>query len=195
MRSSPQSGRRAPFGTRRLLLLALAFTSLMVLAGCSRGSYPLDFFPEMHYQQSYKVQEPPSLSAPADAVPITGAEVSYSMEEAKELANPLPGTQATIRRGERLYKVNCAVCHGETAQGDGPMVERLADAGYGGKPPALTTKGPIANKPDGEVYQITTNGFAGAYGLPEDRFVMPAFQKLLEPEERWAIVAYLRSLG
>ena len=44
----------------RALLLLLAVLSTALLMACSRGSYPLDFFQEMHYHQSYKVQEPPS---------------------------------------------------------------------------------------------------------------------------------------
>ena len=79
------SGRRS-----RLALLALMAGYALLLIGCSRilpssGTYPVDFFPEMHYQQSFKIQEPPSLSAPTGSVPITGREVIYTMAEAREL--------------------------------------------------------------------------------------------------------------
>ena len=188
------SGRALGLSRRALFVILLGGLSAAAMMGCSRGSYPVDFFPEMHYNQSYKIQEPPSLSAPADSVPVTGREIYYTMDQAKELGNPVPESVSTISQGNGLYQVNCAVCHGVTAAGDGPLVPRLDDTEYGGRPPALTSAGPIANKSDGEVYQVISKGFGGAYGLPPDRFLMPAWEKLLTPSERWAIIRYLRSL-
>ena len=193
-------------------LLALTIAAGILLTGCanagpSRGSYPLDWFTEMHYNASFKTQEPPSLSAPTEGVPTTAGrgvdyvldlsiplplEVSYSTEEARELQNPVPRSDVVL--GSQVFQVNCAVCHGTAGVGDGPMAEKLAEAGYRTPPANLTAAGPTVAKPDGEVYQIITKGFAGAYGLPAERFVMPAFDKLLTAEERWALVHYIRSL-
>ena len=190
----------------------LPITAGILLTGCanagtSRGSYPLDWFTEMHYHASFKIQEPPSLSAPTEGVPTTAGrgvdyvrdlsvpspvEVSYSTEEARELQNPVPKIDVAL--GGQVFQVNCAVCHGAAGVGDGPMREKLAEAGYGGKIADLTASGPTVAKPDGEVYQIITKGFAGAYGLPAERFVMPPFGKLLTSEERWALVHYIRLL-
>ena len=58
---------------RLLPLVGLAIVAGMLAVGCSQGSYPLDIFYEMHYQPSYKVQEPPRLSPPASAVPWYGS--------------------------------------------------------------------------------------------------------------------------
>ena len=187
-------GRAVALNGRMLFIILIAALSAVAVMGCSRGTYPVDFFPEMHYNQSYKIQEPPSLSAPAGSVPVTGRELDYTMIQAKELVNPAPETASTISQGDVLYQVNCAVCHGVTAAGDGALVLSLDDTEYGGRPPALTNAGPIANKSDGEVYQVISKGFGGAYGLPPDRFLMPAWEKLLTPAERWAIIRYLRSL-
>ncbi|MBI4201157.1 MAG: cytochrome c [Chloroflexi bacterium] len=189
--------------------LLLATLAAAALAGCSRGSYPLDFFTEMHYQQSYKVQEPPSLSAPADSVPfrkegdphplrVTERGVDYTIDQARLLKNPLSGTPATIQEGKRLFALNCAVCHGASGKGkadDGPAWKRLEQAGYKPKSTGdLTATGPTAGKPDGELFQIITKGFAQSYRLPPDQAVMPPFGKLLTVEERWTLVHYIRSL-
>ena len=199
---------------RGVLLLALAALAVFLLAGCSksgvsRGAYPIDFFTEMHYAQSYKIQEPPSLSAPSVSVPSTvgrgagyvldlsepfASEVQYTLAEAKGLENPVPRNAAILEMGAGVFQTNCSVCHGASGTGDGPMAERLQAAGYGGTPANLTAAGPTVNKSDGEVYLIVTSGFAGAYGLPADSFVMPPFEKLLTAEERWALVHYIRSL-
>ncbi|MBI4202987.1 MAG: c-type cytochrome [Chloroflexi bacterium] len=181
-------------GCRRAWVLTLVLVSVSTVMGCSRGAYPLDFFSEMHYNQSHKIQEPPSLSAPGDSVPVTGRELAYTLVEARGLENPVAADDASIARGASLYQVNCAVCHGAGAKGDGPMRERLTVAGYGGRPADLTATGPTKNKADGEVYLTMSKGFAATYGLPAANFVMPGFEKLLTPEGRWAIINYLRTL-
>lgn len=175
--------------------LALVMALLLIaLTGCARGSYPVDFFSEMHYQRSYKIQEPPSLSAPSDSVPVTGREVTLTLAQARLIQNPLTKDASTQQRGAKLFQVNCAVCHGATGLGDGPMQDRLKVAGYGGTPADLTASGPTRAKPDGEVFFTISKGFAGAYGLPRERFLMPPFEKLLTAEQRWALVHYIRSL-
>ena len=186
------AGRRS-----RLALLALMLGYALLLVGCSRifpssGAYPVDFFPEMHYQQSFKIQEPPSLSAPADSVPITGREVIYTLAQARDLESPFPVIEATLIKGSDLYRVNCAVCHGTGGEGDGPMRQRLEDAGYRGFPADLSSTGPTVAKSDGEVFQIITHGFAGAYGFPDESFLMPPFRKLLTSDDRWMIIQYMR---
>ena len=196
------------------LPLVLAVAAGLLLGGCSdagpsQGSYPLDWFTEMHYNQSYKIQEPPSISAPSESVPTTAGQgadyivdltvplaldVNYTIDQARELENPLPRNEKFLVQGENLFQVNCAVCHGADGLGDGPMREKLAETEYPAAPADLTATGPTVNKPEGEIYLIITKGFAGAYGIPEELFVMPPFGKLLSPEERWSMVHYLLSL-
>ncbi len=190
-------GRAVAGRSSRLVLLALIVGAALLLMGCSRifpssGAYPLDFFPEMHYQQSFKIQEPPSLSAPTDSVPITGREVIYTMAEARELGSPFPVIDATLIKGSELYRVNCAVCHGTEGEGNGPMRQRMQESGYRGVPADLTSAGPTAAKSDGEVFQIIAQGFAGAYNMPPESFLMPPFRKLLTSDERWMIIQYIR---
>ena len=92
---------------RGLLLLAIAVVGV-VLAGCSGGSYPLDIFSEMHYNQSYKSQEPPRLDIPVDgAVPVF-----------------MPRSD---KSGGELYAVNCVMCHGQDMKGNGPVLRIMKD--------------------------------------------------------------------
>ena len=179
------------------------FAALSILAaammGCSTGTYPLDIFPEMHYHQSYKIQEPPSLSSPPGSVPISGGEVEFAFTDAGNVTGPFPSSQATVQRGEGLFQVNCAVCHGAGAEGDGPMAAKLKDAGYSGAVANLTT-GATPNRPDGEVFFIISNGWPAtlmALGMSEEaasQFLMPPFKKLISEDDRWMIVHYLRTI-
>ena len=69
--------------SRRLVIFAALSVLIVSMLGCSTGTYPIDIFPEMHYQQSYKIQEPPSLSAPPGSVPISGGEVLFGISRCR----------------------------------------------------------------------------------------------------------------
>jgi glucose/arabinose dehydrogenase/mono/diheme cytochrome c family protein len=85
--------------------------------------------------------------------------------------NPLAGQSAAIPAGAKLYAFSCAACHGVAAQGTGNI-------------PALSS-GPTQAAADGELFWFITVGSV-ANG-------MPAWSSLSE-EQRWQIVAYLKSL-
>lgn len=184
---------RPAFTKSRVVTLGLALLAALVAVGCSRGTYPFDYFYEMHYQQSYSSHEPPRLSPPESAVPTTGKELPLTPEDVAELTNPLlqDGVRLGVEEGERLFATNCAFCHGDEGRGDGPVLSTMIDKyGYQLKlPPDLTAIGAL---PDGEIFAIITNRdvvFPGVEG-----WVMPQFGRLLSAEERWALVNYIRTL-
>ncbi len=93
----------------------------------------------------------------------------------------LSAPQETVQQGSQLYQENCARCHGEQGQGDGPDAAGLAKA-----PADLTDQEYVASKSEADYYQTMTTG-AGAD--------MPAFASQLTDDERWTLAAYLRSLS
>ena len=106
---------------RALLVAALALLAL-ASAACANGSYPVDLFYEMHYHQSFGYSEPPRLSPPVGAIPITGVEAPGS-------ENPIAGQ--SIQEGSALFAVNCVMCHGPLGKGDGPVLQTMMqDYGY-----------------------------------------------------------------
>lgn len=157
---------RSRRSARNFLLGIGLLVVLASLVGCSQGSYPLDIFYEMHYQQSFKVHEPPRLSVPASAVGWF----------------PPPKATSFTDDGQHLYQVNCSMCHGQTGQGDGPVLQKMMTT-YGYQPvvtPNLTSDQVMLMGPDG----IT--GFMGS-GL----VVMPNFSKLLTDDEMRLIAEYV----
>ncbi len=166
------------------VVVAVLLVGLTVAACNSTATYPIDFFSEMHYQDSWHAQEPPRPDAPQTIVPITGGAVpNYTMDEAKGLTNPLPSDARSQELGAQLFAVNCAVCHGPTGGGNGRVAGyfRAANA----PPPADLHRDDIKARTDGELFWIVTNGF-GEY--------MPPFGDLITPEQRWALVAHIRQL-
>ncbi len=152
-------------------LLGAALLASLAAFGCSQGTYPVDIFYEMHYQQSYKSHEPPRLSAPESSVAF------------------FPGPKSTspsFNTGEHLFTVNCAMCHGQDAKGTGSVLNTLRDS-YGYSPlvtPDLTTLTPVVIE---AFLESTTRPFG-----PDS--VMPPFGRLLSAEERKAISDYVGAL-
>ncbi|MCP4357093.1 MAG: cytochrome c, partial [Chloroflexi bacterium] len=64
-------------------------------------------------------QEGPRLLPPEGAVPIQGKDIVLDTLP----TNPVPADDVSLVRGEQLYGLHCALCHGETGFGDGPLVE------------------------------------------------------------------------
>ena len=157
------------------VLVALALTS----AGCANGSYPLDFFYEMHYHQSFGYSEPPRLSPPAGAIPITGVEAPGS-------ENPIAGE--SIQEGAALYAVNCLMCHGTLGKGDGPVLQTMMDTyGY---VPLETLSIDLSSAGPGHAQSISDR--AAFDWISNGAVVMPQFSKLLNVEERWMLVNYVK---
>jgi len=98
---------------------------------------------------------------------------------ARELKNPLMATAEVLKAGQKEYNIFCGVCHGQLGHGDGPVTPRFADI------PALA--GPnsqVLNWEDGRLFHIITVG----------RARMTPYAAQISPENRWAIIHYIRLL-
>ncbi len=174
--------RLRPRPTRAVGLAVFVMVALVV-AGCTGGTYPVDIFPEMHYHQSTRIQEPPRRLPPEGAVPITGKETYFEFAVAADVPNPLPRSETVLKHGAELFRVNCAMCHGPQAKGDGAVGDFLVKWGYS-RPPNLTadlTQG----RADGEIFSLITDGV----------LVMPQFKNMVSEDDRWSLVHYLRFLA
>ena len=170
--------------SRRRQALVGGVALLAILAACSStNTYPIDYYSAMHYQHSYKTLEPPRFQAPESAVPVQGRAPVYSAAEILALENPIPADEASVARGQQLFNVNCAVCHGEGGNGDGEMTTYLTQ--NGARPPAVLTADRLVGVEDNFFYNTMTNG------LPP---FMPAFGDLIVGEDMWHLVNYIRTL-
>ncbi len=128
---------------------------------------------DMSDQPSYKAQEGPRLSSPDEAVPIQGKEVFVQGEA---LINPISRTDTSVKRGRRVFEINCIMCHGAEGKGDGPVGEKFLPQ------PANLHEERIQKLSDADLYKRITFGFGS----------MPSFKKRIPPVNRWDLVNYLR---
>jgi len=91
---------------------------------------------------------------------------------------PIPVTKELIDRGQDRFNIYCIVCHGPTGNGDGMIVRR----GFP-KPPTYHDDR-LRNAPVGHFFDVMTNGWGK----------MNSYAAQVAPADRWAIVAYIRTL-
>ena len=92
---------------------------------------------------------------------------------------PVPVTRALLDRGRQRFAIVCATCHGVAGDGNSAVARNMQRR----RPPSLHEPRIAALTP-GALYRVILDG----YGL------MPSYAKLLVPDDRWAVVAYVRTL-
>ncbi|MFY0562270.1 c-type cytochrome [Archangium lansingense] len=90
---------------------------------------------------------------------------------------PLTVTRELVESGGRSFDIYCATCHGVLGDGVSQVARNMGLR----EPPSLVDMPPY---PDGYYYDVITQGFG----------LMPAYAEKLTPEQRWAVVAYVRAL-
>jgi mono/diheme cytochrome c family protein len=135
----------------------------------------IDWVSFMEIQPAYQPMYDP-LPVPTDSIPIEGA--AYIAANGAP-ANPVKADPASISRGIELFRINCMMCHGTLAKGDGPISIYLQNK------PADLTGLPVQALTDGGIFMTITNGVQGK---------MPALNENLTVRERWDLVNYVRNL-
>ncbi len=108
--------------------------------------------------------------------PLIGAPDAGAVTGPADL--PIPVTSATYQRGRERFDIYCAPCHGPVGDGDGMVVRR----GYPAPPSYHTER--LRWAPDRYLYDVITQGYGAMY----------AYADRLRPDDRWAVVAYIRAL-
>jgi len=94
-------------------------------------------------------------------------------------AEPDPAKARTdLARGEFVFTNFCAVCHGPTGAGDGPVTK------LGVPPPTPLTGEGAKQKSDGHLFRIVTVGEGN----------MPSYASQVSREDRWKVIRFIRSM-
>lgn len=175
--------RRGTLGS--LLRAAVLLFPVTGLTGC-------EWFTDFKRQPSVVTWEswrPDSLGvrgSPQGSVPTVGTamaafSVSYAplpatIDSMAGIPNPVPVSEASLARGRMLFQINCAVCHGDTGNGQ-PVGMR-----YGIFVWPLTSDA-ARQRTDGYIFGMIRNG----------RTNMPSYNRI-EERDRWDVVNYVRAL-
>jgi mono/diheme cytochrome c family protein len=101
----------------------------------------------------------------------------------KQIQNPLPALdEKDTKEAERLYLINCGICHGTKLDGNGP----LYNGGQGPFPAApknLVTDPTTVNMPDGQMFYSITYG----------KNLMGSYASQISRKQRWMIIHYIKA--
>lgn len=139
---------------------------------------------DMMNQPSIKPQEGNPALFPKRSVPVTGIPTKVKdRAEASDLKNPVPVTEASIKKGRNLFQIICSACHGLSGKADSPVSPKIGAVDL--------TADYIQNYPDGYIWGTITFGSAimPAYGVPNSQ----GGSNDLSVEERWHVVNYVKN--
>jgi mono/diheme cytochrome c family protein len=108
-------------------------------------------------------------------------ELLYSGMQGSRMSPTFPFaiTRATIERGQDRYNIFCAPCHDKAGTGKGVVIPLGFEHG-----PETFHSPRMREAAPGYFYNVITNGFG----------IMNNYAAQIRPEDRWAIVAYVRAL-
>jgi mono/diheme cytochrome c family protein len=164
-----------------LVLLAIPYLDMFNDMAVQPKGRPQNLYGRL-FGKSLIVERPPvEGTVPVDyyPYPFPGKDEKTALAAAAALTNPLRPTAEVLATGQKLFNYYCWTCHGKQAEGNGPIV----GPGRVPAPPSLHTDAARAF-PDGRIFHIITEG----------QNVMPSYADKFTPEERWAIIYYVRAL-
>ena len=110
----------------------------------------------------------------------TGDSVNYIAS--KSVSNPIPAlSKEQAVEAERLYLVNCGICHGTKLDGNGPLYNG-GKGPYAAAPRNLATDPYSLNMPEGQMFYSVT------YGKGQ----MGPYSSQLNTKQRWMVVKYIK---
>jgi mono/diheme cytochrome c family protein len=100
----------------------------------------------------------------------------------RAVKNPIDSlTDKQLVEAERLYLINCGICHGAKLDGNGPLYKG-GEGPYAAKPATLVGDVKYESMPDGQMF------YSVAYG----KNLMGSYASQLSRTQRWMVIKYIK---
>jgi mono/diheme cytochrome c family protein len=169
-------------GSLRFQLLPLL--AILAIAGCKRNDMrdqpradtyrDSDFFPDGKSARPLVAGTVPRYTP----VGVRATSVAPSRTTIAPSGFPMPVTRQILARGRERYSIYCSVCHGDLGDGNGMIVQR------GFTRPPTFHQSRLRDVAPSHYYDVITNGYGAMY----------SYNDRVDPDDRWAITAYIRAL-
>lgn len=179
-------------------------TAVVVFAACSdvKRTPGTIYMPDMAYSRAYETYADHSNLAekgvhynnrPVEGTISREEEMPFHLAKdaqgdttnynaSKLVKNPIDSlTEKDRLEAERLYLVNCGICHGTKMDGNGPLYKD-GNGPYAAKPAALVGDAKYEAMPAGQMF------YSVAYG----KNLMGSYASQLSRKQRWMIIAYIK---
>jgi mono/diheme cytochrome c family protein len=189
---------------KKLSIIAITFFTAAVIISCSDvkrqpGSI---YVPDMAYSRAYETFADHSNLAeagifynnqPVAGTMARGEELPFHLTKdapgdstnyvaSKLVKNPIDSLSAAeFKETERLFLINCGVCHGAKLNGNGPLYKD-GNGPYAAKPATLVGDAKYEAMPEGQMF------YSVAYG----KNMMGSYASQLSRKQRWMVIKYIK---
>ena len=180
---------------RIVLSLVVIIGFITLASSCGDKKKPgLTYMPDMAYSRAYEAYAANNLAKEnvsyvpypvegtirrGDLFPYPLPDDSNGYKMSAEIKDPLPPLDSDqLKEAGRLFNINCAICHGEKMDAQGPL-------STGGKIPAVAnlTSALYVNMPVGTMFHSITYG----------KNNMGSYASQLTRKQRWMVIQYVKS--
>lgn len=173
-----------------VIIIAIA----LLMDSCGNKREPgLTFMPDMAYSRAYEAYAPNNLSKEninyvpfpvpgtirrGDLFPYPLPDDTNGYKLSAQIKDPLPPLDSgEMKEAGRLFNINCAICHGEKMDAQGPLAT-------GGKVPAVAnlTTSTYLKMPVGTMFHSITYG----------KNNMGSYASQLTRKQRWMVIQYVK---
>jgi mono/diheme cytochrome c family protein len=184
--------RSNPSRLARALKIAWLPLCMLFVAACHADMYEqprLEPYNASNFFPDGKAMQAPPANTVARGRLQTDEALYEGTENGEQVAAiPVEVTTDLVALGKQKYDIFCAICHGAQGAGNGIVAGPYA-AGPLQAQPANLVEGELVGAPSGRIYSAIANGV-----LRGDQYSMLPYGYRVTPEQRWAIVAYIRAL-
>jgi len=184
---------------KKILIIAgiTAVGVMMVSCGGPRRKEGRAYMPDMAYSRAYETyastealekagvhytaKPVEGTIAQGDALPYPYKNDSLGYVQSASVPSPLNTAEVDMKEAERLYLVNCAICHGAKLDGNGPLWND-GNGPYPAAPRNLLTDPVVANMSAGTMFHSLT------YGKGQ----MGSYASQMSTKQRWEVIAYIK---
>jgi mono/diheme cytochrome c family protein len=179
-----------------LISFVLIIGLITLVQSCDSKREPgKTYMPDMQYSRAYEAYAPNDLMKQnvnyvpypvegtirrGDLFPYPLPNDSNGYKLSAQIKDPLPPLDAVqMKEAERLFNINCAICHGAKMDAQGPLAT-------GGKVPAVAnlTLAQYVAMPEGTMFHSITYGKGN----------MGSYASQLSREQRWMVIQYVKRL-
>lgn len=186
---------------KKILFISSVSLAAILMVSCDdvKRTPGNDYMPDMRHSRAYETYADHGNLADKGInykpMPVTGTisrgeELPYHLPndssgyaQSGSVQNPLP-KMSTVEATEadRLYQINCAICHGPKLDGNGPLYKG-GTGPYAAKPATLVGDPKIEALSEGTYFHVMTFG----------KGVMGSYASQLTRKQRWMVAQYIKS--
>lgn len=184
---------------KKIWIITGCVVAIAMMVSCNkvRRSPGRAYMPDMTYSRAYETYAPTENleqkgihynALPVEGTVARGDALAYPLKndsagyaQSAMIKSPLSADSVDMKEAERLYLVNCGICHGSKLDGNGPLWKD----GNGPFPsaPKNFMADDMKQMAEGTMFHSITYG----------KNMMGSYASQLNTHERWMVIAYIKS--